>query len=94
MDNCSLFPECHSCDFYTEFSELLSILQSIPGMHVLLSDFNFHVNDPEDTHARKFTALIKQYYFRQHVTFPTHNAGDFNFHVNDPEDTHASNLQP
>lgn len=69
-----MFPEWDI--FNTEFSELLSNLQSIPGKHIVLGDFNFHVNDPEDAQARKFTALIEQYNFSQHVTFPTHDAGN------------------
>ena len=41
-----------------------------------MGDFNFHVNNPSDSGANKFKALLNQYNLSQHVNIPTHTAGN------------------
>ena len=65
-----------SSTFNTEFSELLSTLQSLSGKHIVLGDFNFHVNDSNDPSAVKFKLLLDQFNLSQHVTIPTHVSGN------------------
>ena len=62
--------------FYTEFNDLLCHLQTTTGKHLIVGDFNFHVNNQSDSGANKFKALLNQYNLSQHVTIPTHTAGN------------------
>ena len=65
-----------SGDFDGEFSELLSDLQSSPGKHLILGDFNFHVNNASDTNAKKFETVLDQFNLKQNINVPTHIAGN------------------
>ena len=42
------------------------------GRHVIVSDFNSRINDPNDIHAAKFKILIEQLNLIQYVSIPTH----------------------
>ena len=65
-----------SSAFSTEICDLLGHLQAQPGKHVIVGDFNFHVNDISDTAANKFKILLDQYNLVQHVAKPTHINGN------------------
>ena len=65
-----------SSEFENEFSELLSDLQSKPGKHLILGDFNFHVNNASNTSANKFKSLLGQFNLQQNTTVPTHIGGN------------------
>ena len=65
-----------SHDFDNEFSELLSGLQSTSSKHLILGDFNFHLNKSGDINANKFKSLLDQHNLAQHVDEPTHIAGN------------------
>ena len=62
--------------FSAEFCELLGHLQTLPGKHVIVGDFNFHLNDGDDPAANKFKSLLEQYNLVQHITVPTHDNGN------------------
>ena len=44
--------------------------------HLIVGDFNFHVNTDTDVDAKKFKSLLHQYDLIQHVNVPTHTAGN------------------
>ena len=60
--------------FHTEWNDLPCHLQTTTGKHLLVGDFNFHVNNQSDSGANKFKALLNQYNLSQHVNIPTHTA--------------------
>ena len=60
--------------FHTEFNDVLCHLQTITGKHLIVGDFNFHVNKQSDSGANKFKALLNQHSLSQHVTKQTHTA--------------------
>ena len=62
--------------FHTEFNDLLCHLQTTTGKHLIVGDFNFHVNNQSDSGANELRALLNQYNLSQHVTIPTHTAGN------------------
>ena len=49
---------------------------SLKGTHILLGDFNTHVNDSKDKTALNFLQLTDSYNWKQHVNIPTHNLGN------------------
>ena len=60
------------------FDELSAALESvmINACPVLVGgDFNIHVQDDKDPHARRLNQLIKSFDMMQHVHGPTHRAG-------------------
>ena len=65
-----------SSDFNDQFSELTGVLLSLSGKHVIVSDFNFRINESADVNAANFKALIEQFNLIQHVNLSTHVAGN------------------
>ena len=63
-------------DFSSQFSELLSFLQAENAKHLIVGDFNFHVNIDTDVDAKKLISLLHQFDLIQHVNVPTHTAGN------------------
>ena len=43
---------------------------------LLLGDFNFHVNTPNEPNAKKFLDTLGSFNLIQHVKFPTHEKGN------------------
>ena len=61
-----------TCDFIDEFGMFLSD-DSIPAENVLVvGDFNFHMDKPNDPDTRRFVQLYNPLGFDQFVTEPTH----------------------
>ena len=63
-------------DFSSQFSELLSFLQAESAKHLIVGDFNFHVNTDTDVDAKKLKSLLHQFDLTQHMNVPTHTAGN------------------
>ena len=64
-----------TCDFIDEFGMFLSD-DSIPAENVLVvGDFNFHMDKPNDPDTRRFVQLYNPLGFDQFVTEPTHVKG-------------------
>ena len=63
-------------DFSSQFSELISFLQTKSAKHLIVGDFNFHVNIDTDVDAKKLKSLLEQFDLVQHVNIPTHTAGN------------------
>ena len=58
-----------------EFGDYLAEVVPLPGELLLLGDFNFHVDCPQNTDASAFIELIDSYGLVQHVRGPTHRHG-------------------
>ena len=64
-------------DFCKEFEEYLNHLAHLPGKLIITGDFNVHVENPQDSDARKFVTILSNYDLHQHVTSATHISGGF-----------------
>ncbi|KAJ8034276.1 hypothetical protein HOLleu_21042 [Holothuria leucospilota] len=61
--------------FFSEFSVLLESIAIFRGELLILGDFNFHVDIPNDREASCFMDLLDSAGFQQHVHVATHRAG-------------------
>ena len=61
--------------FFHEFATLLEQLAIAPGDLILTGDFNFHIDDDEDSEAKQFMALLESFSLKQHVKGSTHKNG-------------------
>ena len=61
-------------DFSSQFSELLSFLQAESAKHLIVGDFNVHVNINTDVSNLK--SFLHQFNLIQHVNVPTHTTGN------------------
>ena len=61
--------------FLDNFNRFMEGYISNPGNVLLMGDFNFHIDDPADTSARRFLSLIRDTGLYQHVVGPTHVSG-------------------
>ena len=61
--------------FFSKFSKLLEDLIATPHKLMLTGDFNFHVDNPDNTEARNFLDLLNSAGFEQHFDGPTHCDG-------------------
>ena len=69
-------PESTYALFYEEFSRLLEKTLAVhPGPVIFIGDFNFHVDDPNDYQAKRFTELLRSFDLKQHVNGITHKDG-------------------
>ena len=59
--------------FHKDFGELVSSIKN--KSLLILGDFNFHWDDPENTHTRQLKQLFDSADLAQHVSKPTHRAG-------------------
>jgi exonuclease III len=58
--------------FMKEFSTYLEFLSVSSGKVIIVGDFNLHVDNPDDSNARRFAALLKSLSWIQHVKGATH----------------------
>ncbi len=61
--------------FFHEFGTLLEEVTISPGKLLIMGDFNFHIDDINNTHARKFSNMLELFNLHQHVKEGTHNSG-------------------
>ena len=61
--------------FMSEFADYISDLVSHPGELLIVGDFNFHMNEPNDPNASIFLNLLTSFGLAQHVRGPTHQSG-------------------
>ncbi len=61
--------------FLTEFATFLESVIIAPGHLLIVGDFNPHVDDPNDTSARKFFQILDANNLVQHIIVPTHVSG-------------------
>ena len=62
--------------FSSPFSELLSYLPAESENHLMISDFNFHVNIDTDMGAKKIIFFLHPFDLIQHVHIPPHTTGN------------------
>ena len=72
--------------FFTEFESLLEFLISSKVDLTIVSDFNIHVDELNDSNALHFLKLLNTFNLCQQVSLPTHNSG----HILDLIITNAS----
>ena len=58
--------------FWDEFSSLLEEVVVSSSEFLLLGDFNFHIHDVSDIHAKQFMDIIESFNCKQLVTQATH----------------------
>ena len=61
--------------FFKDFSTLLESVSIYQGNVLMLGDFNFHVDVPDDYNASKFLDLLDSAGLQQHVQNATHKKG-------------------
>ena len=61
--------------FFSDLEDLFERLLSIEGKHIILGDFNVHMEDEDRPECRKFKCIIRNYELFQHVVVPTHRNG-------------------
>ena len=61
--------------FFHEFNSLLECLAITSSKLLITGDFNFHVNKPSETHARKFFRMLNEFNL-EHVREATHKNGN------------------
>ena len=62
-------------DFLSEFSDILDTYIPLADELVIVGDFNFHFDAPENVHVRHFSDLLHCHGLTQHVKQPTHQDG-------------------
>ena len=63
-------------EFSDEFTELVSQFHGRNQELLIAGDFNFHVNKPGNSKARKFKDILQMFDLVQHIKGPTHKAGN------------------
>ena len=61
--------------FLDEFESFLASMLDKPGKPLIMGDFNIHVEDQNDSTARKFSHILQSNGWKQHVTSSTHRDG-------------------
>ena len=61
--------------FLEDFASLLEQLVAISGNLLIVGDFNFHLDDSNNTDATKLHNLLESFNLKQHVATPTHSRG-------------------
>ncbi|KAL5260695.1 hypothetical protein ACHWQZ_G010747 [Mnemiopsis leidyi] len=69
------YEETKMTKFFEEFEEYLDSLILKTGIPVICGDFNIHIEDITNIHAKRFKSLYESKGFVQHVVGPTHNSG-------------------
>ena len=62
--------------FFKEFSELLAYYNNKKNEVIFTGDFNFHVNNLNNTNAKKFMCILDTFNLIQHIHEPTHKHGN------------------
>ena len=55
-----------------EFSTYMELLSVSAGKVIIVGDFNLHVDNPVDSDARRFAALLESLTWIKHVKGDTH----------------------
>ena len=61
--------------FLEDFASLLEQLGPISANLLIVSDFNFHLDDSNNADATKLHNLLESFNLKQHVATPTHSRG-------------------
>ena len=61
--------------FWEEWSDMLSGYAASHREVIIVGDLNFHLENKEDRKAMRFTSILEEYGFCQHITLPTRVSG-------------------
>ena len=62
-----------SAMFFGEFADFMASQMLSSGTLILLGDFNFHVDNPDNPDASRFLSILDSFGLQQHVAESTHN---------------------
>ena len=62
--------------FFKELNDLLSHYNMLKNEVILIGDFNIHVNDTNNRHAKKLLDIFDTFNLTQHINEPTHKHGN------------------
>ena len=68
-------PKHPAPQFLAEFPEILETISAYKGHVLITGDFNFHMENAEDSHATELKLLLTSFNLTQHVTQETHRRG-------------------
>lgn len=68
-------PSQKSTQFADEFASLLEFLVPLPGLLLIVGDFNIHVDDKSCDFGQSFLSLVDSFDLRQHVSNASHVGG-------------------
>lgn len=71
--------------FLDEFTDYTQLLNTTPGMLLMVGDFNFQMDNSECLDVKRFSSLLYSENLCQHVSVPTHKHG----HILDLVITHS-----
>jgi exonuclease III len=63
-------------NFFEEFTQLISHYHCKNHELLIVGDFNFHFNKPNQTHVKKLQEILDMFELKQHIHEPTHKAGN------------------
>jgi exonuclease III len=63
-------------EFFDEFTELVSLYHCRDQELLIVGDFNFHFNKPNQPNVKKFHDILDMFQLTQHINTPTHKAGN------------------
>ena len=66
----------HMNDFFAELTEMLAHYSNYKNEVIFIGDFNIHVNDHNNSDAKRLLALLEMFEFNQHIHEPTHKNGN------------------
>ena len=75
--------------FMDEFSSWLEVHAAASGQLIIVGDFNIHVDDVDNIHAKRLKSLLDNFNLHQHVVGPTHVGGHTLDLVITPQDSQA-----
>ena len=64
-----------SCEFYDDFSKIMNTLSTYNEKVIILEDFNFHLEQADDTFTQNFSNLLILHNFHSSIDQPTHKLG-------------------
>ena len=79
--------------FFDEFNSLLECLAITSSKLLITGDFNFHVNKPSETYAKKFLRMLNGFNLEQHVSEATHNGNTLDLLITRSIDNFISDVR-
>jgi endonuclease/exonuclease/phosphatase family metal-dependent hydrolase len=79
-------------DFYTEFSEFISLYAMHRHNYLIVGDFNFHVNNQNSAKSNKFKEILEIFDLTQHINEATHSGNTLDLIIT-PRDLPITNIK-
>lgn len=68
-------PKPHQSDFFEEFADFVNSLTLTGKNSVIIGDFNYHMDKPDDRDVKKLNDILSATGLQQHVSSSTHMCG-------------------